>query len=258
MDPMHKSFIYGLRPVQEAIESGAPIDKVLIKEGLKHGFFRAFFAAVRKYEIPYQFVPQAKLNSITQKNHQGAVALMAPVEFQHIEDIIPGIFEKGKVPFIVLLDQLTDVRNFGAIVRTAECAGVHSIVISGKHFARIGPDAAKTSAGALYKIPLCRVSSLAALVDFLQKSGIQVVAVTEKASSNYVNLDFQIPTALVMGSEDQGISASLLKKIDQAVKIPVNGDLASLNVSVAAGIMMYEVVRQRNLSLNRGFQSSSD
>lgn len=244
--------------MQEALESGASIDKVLIKAGLKHGLYSTFFDAVRKYEIPYQFVPQAKLNSITRKNHQGVIALMAPVAFQRIEDIIPGIFEKGEVPFIVLLDQLTDVRNFGAIVRTAECAGVHAIVISAKHFARIGPDAAKTSAGALYKIPLCRVSSLAALVDFLQKSGIHVVAVTEKASGTYVDQDYRVPTALVMGSEDKGISAPLMKTLDQAVNIPLHGDVASLNVSVAAGIMMYEVVRQRDLSVNGGSQSSGD
>ena len=243
-----KSFIYGIRPVKEAIESGRSVDKVLIRDGLKNEFFREFFSAIREHDIPYQFVPQAKLNKITMKNHQGVIAFLAPVEFQDITEILPGIFERGANPFILLLDSLTDVRNFGAIVRTAEGAGVDAIVISQKHFARISEDAVKTSAGALYKVPVCRSPDMLSTVDYLHKSGIQVVAVTEKSERSYYDVDFTIPTALVVGSEDKGISGKLLEKLDISVSIPLAGDIESLNVSVATGVLLYEVVRQRNLS----------
>mgnify|MGYP006303968003 CR=1 FL=1 len=247
-----KAFIYGIRPVKEAIESGKSVDKVLIKDGLSNELFREFFKAIREHDIPYQFVPQTRLDKITRKNHQGVIAFLAPIEFQEITDILPGIFEKGVTPFILLLDNLTDVRNFGAIVRTAEGAGVHAIVISQKHFARISEDAAKTSAGALYKVTVCRTPDMPATVNYLQQSGIQVIAVTEKADQTYYDLDFTIPTALVMGSEDKGISRKLLDKLDKAVRIPLSGDMASLNVSVASGILIYEVVRQRNVASSGG------
>ena len=242
-----KSFIYGVRPVKEAIESGRSVDKVLIKDGLSNELFREFFSTIREHDIPYQFVPQAKLDKTTRKNHQGVIAFLALIEFQTITDIMPVIFEKGDIPFILLLDNLTDVRNFGAIVRTAEGAGVHAIVISQKHFARISEDAVKTSAGALYKVPLCRTSDMLSTVDYLQQSGIQVIAVTEKAERSYYDTDFKLPSALIMGSEEKGISGKLLDRLDKAVRIPLSGDIESLNVSVASGILMYEVVRQRNL-----------
>lgn len=247
MAPDKKSFIYGVRPVKEAIESGRSVDKVLIKDGLRNELFREFFNAIREHDIPYQFVPQPKLDKITRKNHQGVIAFLAPIEFQNLTDVLPGIFEKGTTPFILILDGLTDVRNFGAIVRTAEGAGVDAIVISQKHFARISEDAVKTSAGALYKIPVCRTPDMLFTIDYLKQSGIQVVAVTEKANQSYYNTDFTIPSALVMGSEDKGISGQLLEKLDISVSIPLAGDIESLNVSVAAGILLYEVVRQRNL-----------
>jgi 23S rRNA (guanosine2251-2'-O)-methyltransferase len=240
------SYIYGVRPVKEAIEAGRSVDKVLIKDGLKNELFREFFAAVRNHDIPYQFVPQRKLDKITPKNHQGVIAFLAPVDFQHIENVLPGLFEQGKVPFLLLLDRLTDVRNFGAIVRTAECAGVDAIVVTQKHFARIGDDAVKTSAGAIFKIPVCRSPDLTYVIDYLRKSGIQVVAVTEKTEKYYYDLNFKVPIALVMGSEDQGISSGVIKRCDEMVKIPLAGGIESLNVSVAAGIILYEVVRQRS------------
>ncbi|MEF8810104.1 MAG: 23S rRNA (guanosine(2251)-2'-O)-methyltransferase RlmB [Bacteroidales bacterium] len=242
-----KSFIYGVRPVKEAIESGKPVDKVLIKNGLKNEWFREFFNAVRDHDIPYQFVPASRLDKVTRKNHQGVIAFLTPVELQDITEVLPGIFEKGRNPFILLLDSLTDVRNFGAIVRTAEGAGVDAIVISQKHFARIGEDAVKTSAGALYKVPVCRTPDMISTLDYLYQSGIQVVAVSEKSDQNYYEADFTIPSALVMGSEDKGISGGLLNKLDQSVRIPLAGEIESLNVSVAAGIIMYEVVRQRHM-----------
>lgn len=243
-----QSFIYGVRPVKEAIVSGRSIDKVLIKDGLKSELFREFFTAIREHEIPYQFVPQPKLDKITRKNHQGVIAFLAPIELQDITEVLPGIFEKGGNPFILLLDSLTDVRNFGAIVRTAEGAGVDAIVISQKHFARISEDAVKTSAGALYKVPVCRTQDMISTLDYLYQSGIQMVALTEKAGQSYYDADFTIPSALVMGSEDKGISGKLLDKLDKAVRIPLAGEIESLNVSVAAGIIMYEVVRQRHIS----------
>ena len=243
-----KSFIYGVRPVKEAIESGRSLDKVLIKGGLKNESFRELMTVIREYDIPYQFVPQPKLDKITRKNHQGVIAFMAPVEFQKLTDVLPGLFEKGTIPFILLLDSLTDVRNFGAIVRTAEGAGVDAIVIPQKHFARISEDAVKTSAGALYKVPVCRTSDMLSTVDYLHNSGVQLVAVTEKTDQIYYDADFTMPSALVMGSEDTGISGKLMDKIDKTVRIPLAGDIESLNVSVAAGIIMYEVVRQRYVS----------
>jgi 23S rRNA (guanosine2251-2'-O)-methyltransferase len=247
MAPDKKSFIYGIRAVKEAIESGRYIDKVLIRDNLKNELFRELFSVIREYAITYQFVPQQKLDKITAKNHQGVIAFLSPIEFQNIGDILPGLFEKGRVPFVLLLDGLTDVRNFGAIVRTAECAGVDAIVISQKHFARISEDAVKTSGGALYKIPVCRSPDMLSTIELIQNSGIQVIAVTEKTDQYYFDVDLRNPTALVMGSEDKGISRNLLNKLDIAVKIPMKGRIESLNVSVAAGIVMYEVVRQREV-----------
>ncbi|MFP4621529.1 MAG: 23S rRNA (guanosine(2251)-2'-O)-methyltransferase RlmB [Bacteroidales bacterium] len=242
-----RSLIYGIRPVKEAIESRRSLDKVLIKDGLKSELFRECFSVIREYGIPYQFVPQPKLDKITGKNHQGVIAFLAPIEFQNITDILPGIFEIAATPFILLLDSLTDVRNFGAIVRTAEGAGVDAIVISQRHFARVSEDAVKTSAGALYKVPICRTSDMLDTVDYLNQSGVEVTGVTEKADQCYYEADFKKPAALVMGSEDKGISGNLLKKLHRTVRIPLAGDIESLNVSVAAGILLYEVVRQRNL-----------
>jgi len=173
------------------------------------------------------------------------VAFISPIEFQNLENILPALFEKGMNPFFVVLDKITDVRNFGAITRTAECAGVDAIIIPEKGSAQISADAVKTSAGALLKIPVCRVKNLSKTLKFLQESGIQLVAATEKAKENYYSTNFTAPTALVMGSEDTGVDMEILKVADKMVKIPIMGDIDSLNVSVAAGILMYEVVKQR-------------
>jgi 23S rRNA (guanosine2251-2'-O)-methyltransferase len=240
-----KSFTYGIRPVMEAIAAGQPIDKVLIRNGLKGEFFQEFFAAVRQQGIPFQFVPPGKLDRITRKNHQGVIAFLSPVDFYRIEEVLPGLFEQGKNPFLLILDGVTDVRNFGAILRTAECAGVQGVIIPQKNFARVSEDTAKTSAGALYRIPLCRATSLEDAIEYLKKSGIQVIGVTEKTQTDYYQLDMSNPTALVMGSEDRGISPALMQKVHFLARIPLAGEIESLNVSVAAGIMIYEAVRQR-------------
>lgn len=241
-----EDFIFGTRTVIEAIKNGRNIEKVLIKKGIDNLLFDELFQLIRENNIPYQYVPIEKINRITRKNHQGILAFMAAVEFAQLETLVPGLFEAGIDPLILVLDQLTDVRNFGAIVRTAECAGVHAVVIPEKGMARIGADALKTSAGALHTVPVCKVKSLPSAIRFLKDSGIKTVAATEKATVLYTRVEMNIPLAIIMGAEDVGISAPVLKVTDEQVKIPLFGEIESLNVSVAAAIMIYEAVRQRN------------
>jgi len=241
----NKDFIFGIRAVIEAVRSGKQIDKLMIRSGLKGELIYELMGLVKEFNIPVQYVPNERINRVTMKNHQGVVAFISPIEFQNLENILPALFEKGMNPFFVVLDKITDVRNFGAITRTAECAGVDAIIIPEKGSAQISADAVKTSAGALLKIPVCRVKNLSKTLKFLQESGIQLVAATEKAKENYYSTNFTAPTALVMGSEDTGVDMEILKVADKMVKIPIMGDIDSLNVSVAAGILMYEVVKQR-------------
>ena len=245
-----KDFIFGIRPVIEAINSGKNIDKLMIRKGLKGELYYELMTLVKQFEIPIQIVPNERINRVTPKNHQGVLAFISPIEFQNIEQILPSLYEKGKVPFIVMLDKVTDVRNFGAISRTAECAGVDAVIIPDKGSARISADAVKTSAGALHNVPVCRVKSLTKTIRFLQDSGVQIIAATEKASDYYYQVDFTMPTAILMGAEDRGVAIEYLKICDKMVKIPVLGEIESLNVSVAASILIYEAVKQRlNLSL---------
>jgi 23S rRNA (guanosine2251-2'-O)-methyltransferase len=239
-------FIFGTRAVIEAIKNGRPVEKVLIKKGLENDLFRQLFALVKENNIPFQFVPLEKINRVTRKNHQGVLAFVSAVEFADIEMVVPGLFESGIEPLVLILDQVTDVRNFGAIVRTAECGGVHAIVVPEKGMARIGADAVKTSAGALHSIPICRSSNLVSTINFLKNSGVKVVASTEKTEKIYTQAKMNGPLALVMGAEDTGISPAILKLADEQVKIPLFGKIESLNVSVAAGLMIYEAIRQRN------------
>jgi len=193
-------------------------------------------------------VPIEKLNKITTKNHQGVVAFISAVTYQRIEDIIPTIYEEGRMPFIVVLDGVTDVRNFGAIARTCECAGVDAIVIPTKGGAAINADAVKTSAGALLSIPVCREANLTNVLKFLASSGIKIVAATEKASMNYTESSMTEPIAIVMGSEDEGVAPEHLRICDDMIRIPLLGSIDSLNVSVAAGVLIYEAVRQRQIN----------
>lgn len=241
-----KDYIFGLRAVIETIEAGKSIDKILVKRDLNGELAHELFAKIKEYDILYQKVPLEKLNRITLKNHQGVIALLSPVEYYKLENLVPSVYEEGRIPFIILLDRLTDTRNFGAIARTAECSGADAIVIPERGSVSVTPDAVKTSAGALLHLPVCRVRNMADSVRFLQDSGFKVVGATEKTTLNYTEIDFRGPVAIVMGSEDAGISEDVLRICDSLGAIPILGNIGSLNVSVAAGIIMYEVVRQRS------------
>jgi 23S rRNA (guanosine2251-2'-O)-methyltransferase len=242
-----KDMIFGIRAVLEAIVAGKEIDKILVRRDMTSELSRELFSALNGLEVPVQKVPIERLNKITVKNHQGVVAFISPVTFQRIEDIIPGIYEQGRMPFIVVLDGITDVRNFGAIARTCECAGVDAIVVPLKGGAALNGDAVKTSAGALLKIPVCREHNLTDAIKYIASSGIKIVAATEKATQNYTEASMSEPLAIVMGSEDEGVSAENLRICDDMVRIPMLGTIDSLNVSVAAGVLIYEAVRQRGV-----------
>lgn len=242
-----ESIIFGLRPIIEAVKAGKEIDKLLIQNGLKNELFGEMMSLLKKHNIVYQYVPLEKLNRLTTKNHQGVVGYISTIEYNKIEKILPLVFEAGKTPLILILDRITDVRNFGAIARTAECAGVDAIVIPNRGAAQINADAIKTSTGALHTIPVCREENLKDVIMFLRESGLQVIACTEKTNDNYYSLDFTLPVAIIMGSEENGISSEYLKLADSKAKIPLMGEIDSLNVSVATGIVLYEAVKQRLL-----------
>jgi len=237
--------VFGIRAVIEAIRSDKEIEALYIQRGLGGGLLAELRDLLTEYQIIAQQVPVEKLNRITMKNHQGVVAFISPITYQKIEDIIPAIFEKGEVPLILVLDAITDVRNMGAIVRTAECAGVHAIVIPAKGSAQINPDAIKTSAGALYKIPVCRHDNFMQTIKFLQESGLQLVCCTEKTNDDIYKPDYTPPTAIIVGSEEDGIRNEIIRVADHLAKIPMFGEIESLNVSVSTGIILYEAVRQR-------------
>lgn len=238
-------FIFGLRPVMEALEAGKTIDKIFLQNALQGQIYAELKATLAKHKIRANYVPVEKLNRFTRKNHQGVVAFISDVPFYNIENLLPQIFEEGKTPFLLMLDRLTDVRNFGAICRTAECVGIDAIIIPEKGGAPINSDAIKTSAGALYNIKICKEKNLAHTVDFLQQSGIQVFAATEKAEKLIYDVDFSGPSLIVMGNEETGISKEVLHHSDEKIKLPIQGKIQSLNVSVACGAILYEAVRQK-------------
>lgn len=239
--------VFGIRAVVEAIRSGKEIEALYLQRGVSGGLMNELKELLNAYHITAQQVPVEKLNRLTPKNHQGAVAFISPIVYQKIEDIIPQLFEAGQAPLILVLDSVTDVRNMGAISRTAECAGVHAIVVPSKGSAQINPDAIKTSAGALYKIPVCRHDNLLQTVKFLQESGLQLVCCTEKTKDDIYTPDYTAPTAIVMGSEEDGVRNEIIRIADHLAKIPMYGEIESLNVSVATGIILYEAVRQRRV-----------
>jgi len=241
-------YIFGIRAVIEAIESGKSIDKVMIRKDLGGDLARELMAVIKEYDVVTQRVPQERLNRITMKNHQGVIALMSPVTYHRLDNLLPSLYEDGINPFMLVLDGLTDTRNFGAIGRTADCSGVNGIVIPERNSVSVTPDAVKTSAGGLFYVPVCRERDLVSAVRFLKDSGVKVVAASEKAARDYTECDLTVPVAIVMGSEDTGISDSVLRLCDELVAIPMMGNIGSLNVSVAAGVMMYEAVRQRRLA----------
>lgn len=237
--------VFGIRAVMEAIRSGKEIESLYIQRGLGGELFNELKSTLNEFQITAQQVPVEKLNRITAKNHQGIVAFISPIVYQKIEDIIPQVYERGEVPLILVLDGITDVRNMGAIARSAECAGVHAIVLPVKGSAQINEDAIKTSAGALYQIPVCRHNNLLQTVQFLQSSGLQLVCCTEKTTEDIYQPDYTSPTAIIMGSEEDGIGNELIRIADHLAKIPMFGKIESLNVSVSTGVILYEAVRQR-------------
>lgn len=242
--------VIGFRPVLEALRSGKDLDKVLIQKGLQGELFREVRQALQDAEIPYQLVPGEKLNALSRANHQGIIAFYASTSFGNLDEVVQRTFESGVDPCILMLDGVTDVRNFGAACRSAEGLGAHAVVIPEKGSARVNEEAVKSSAGALLHLPVCREKSLAAAVKRLQNSGIRVAACTEKAADLIFKTDVSGPVCLIMGSEETGIAPDLLKIADVLVKIPMTGKTSSLNVSVAAGIILYEVARQRTNDIN--------
>ena len=240
------NFIFGSRAVIEAIDSGQEIEKVLVQKNLKNELILELIRKAKSNNVPFVKVPEEKLNRLTRKNHQGVVSYLSPIHFQSLDHIIEECFSKGKDPLLVILDRITDVRNLGAISRTMECAGAHALVIQSRGNALIGGDAMKTSAGALNLLPVCRVENLKNTIDFLRSSGIKVIGCTEKTDNSVYESAFEGPLAIILGSEEDGISKEYLKLCDNLVKIPMKGKIESLNVSVSAGIILYEVLRQRD------------
>ena len=240
--------IFGVRAVLEAIDAGKEIDKILIKRDILSELSRELFAAVKGTNIPVQRVPVEKLNRITRKNHQGVIAFVSAVEYASVETFVPYLFEEGKDPLLVLLDGITDVRNFGSIARTCECAGVDAIIIPSHGSVTVNADAVKTSAGALHTLPVCREKNITETIKYLKASGFRIVCATERGKINYTQSDFNVPTCIVMGAEDTGIPSEHLDLCDDWVSIPQYGKIESLNVSVATAVILYEAVRQRHLT----------
>lgn len=238
-------YIFGIRAIMEAIDAGKTIDKVLLRRDLGGDLAKELIEKIKQSGIVSQRVPVEKLNRITMKNHQGAIAILSPVGYHKLENILPALYEDGKTPLILVLDGITDARNFGAIARTADCAAVDAIVIPERGSASATSDAVKASAGALFYVPVCREKDIASAVKMLKESGCLVVGASEKGAVDYTKADFTVPVAIVMGAEDTGISPEVIRSCNLLAAIPILGNIGSLNVGVAAGVMMYEAVRQR-------------
>jgi 23S rRNA (guanosine2251-2'-O)-methyltransferase len=240
--------IFGLRAVIEAVRAGKQIDRLLVRQGLQGALYHELMIEVRQHSIPYQIVPLERIELVTRKNHQGVLAWLSLIEFQSISNLLPMIYEKGEDPLIIVLDGVSDVRNFGAIVRSADCLGAHAVIIPEKGSARITADAIKTSAGALHSFPVCREKSIGRSIGFLKESGLKVITANEKSGSEISRSPLKGPLVLILGSEDKGINRDLLSMADLQVRIHMTGSISSLNVSVAAGIILYEIARQRSLT----------
>lgn len=237
--------IYGTRAVMEAILAGKTIERIMIQSGLANDLIKELIHTAKNHNVQINYVPAEKLKRMSSRNHQGVICILSSVSYSSLDNVIDKVFSDGREPFLLLLDRVTDVRNFGAIARTAECAGVDAIVIAEKGNAPIGSDAMKTSAGALNHVAVCRERDLKRTIKLLHDSGIRVVACTEKTDKNLYEINLAGPVALIMGSEEDGISDELLRSADELAKIPLKGKIGSLNVSVAAGVALYEVVRQK-------------
>ena len=237
--------IFGIRAIIEAINAEKEIDKVFVQKDAQGDLMQDLMKTMKRNNINFSYVPVEKLNRLTPNNHQGAVATIAPISFVSLENLVEKVTESGKMPLLLILDQLSDARNFGAIIRTAECTGVDGIIIQKQGSAPVNGDTVKTSAGAVFNVPICKVDHIKDAIFYLQGSGIKTVAATEKTENTVYDIDFTVPVAIVMGSEGKGVSSGILKIVDQQAKLPMLGEIASLNVSVACGAFLYELVRQR-------------
>jgi len=244
--PPEKEMIFGIRAVIEAIDAGKVLDKVLLRRDMSSTIGKELLQKLSGTNTPVQKVPMEKLNQFTDKNHQGVIAFLSPIEFYPIEDLVQSLFDNGKTPLLMILDGITDVRNFGAIARTCACAGVDALIISARGSVAVNGDAVKTSAGALHTLPVCKVENLQNCLTYLKDSGLRIVAATEHTTTNYTEVDMTVPTAIIMGSEEKGIFQANLSIATDQVRIPMTGTIESLNVSVAAGVIIYEAIRQRN------------
>ncbi len=239
------NLLYGLRPVIEAIQAGREIDRLMLQHGLKGELLPELRKLLNENNIPFQYVPVEKLNRLTRANHQGVVCFVSPIAFQPIENLLMSVYEKGETPLFLMLDRITDVRNLGAIARSAECAGVHGLIIPDRGGAPISSDAMKTSAGALSVLPVHRSSNLKITLDYLKESGLTIVAASEKGDMPYYETTYREPMVLILGSEEDGVSPEYLKRCDKVVNIPMRGTIGSLNVSVAAGILLFEIMKSQ-------------
>jgi 23S rRNA (guanosine2251-2'-O)-methyltransferase len=238
--------IFGIRAIIEAITAGKEIDKVFIQTDAQGDLMQELLKLLKKKSINFSYVPVEKLNRLTTNNHQGAVATIAPISFVSLEEMVNNVIENEKKPLFLILDQLSDARNFGAIIRTAECTGVHGIIVQKTGSAPVNGDTVKTSAGAVFNVPICKVDHIKDAIFYLQGSGITTVAATEKTEDSLYDINFNQPLAIIMGSEDRGINPSVLKIVDAKAKLPMFGSIGSLNVSVACGAFLYETIRQRS------------
>lgn len=237
--------IYGLHAIIKAIEAKQAINKVYLQRGLKGDLFKELEFIIRKNRISSSYVPIEKLNKLSEHNHQGAVATISSISFYDFEPLLEDILAKKSTPLFLLLDQVSDVRNFGAIIRTAECCGVDAIIVPKSGSAPLNDDAIKTSAGAAFNIPITKVDHIKDALFYLQASDVKTIAATEKTEKSIYSLNFKESCAIIMGSEGRGINPSILKMVDYKAKLPLLGKIESLNVSVACGVFLYEAVRQR-------------
>lgn len=244
----NKDLVFGHRPIIEAIKAGKTLDKLFVQKNLDGELASELLEIAKENKVVITRVPPEKLNRLTRKNHQGVVGFISPIEFANIDHIIDQCFSDGRDPLVLVLDRITDVRNFGAIVRTAECVGADAIVLPSRGAAQVSGDAMKTSAGALNLVPICRTNNLLALLKSLQQSGLNLIACTEKSTTALYEVTFNHPSIIIMGSEDAGIAPEILAICDQKAKIPLNGKIESLNVSTSTGIILYEALRQRGLA----------
>ena len=236
-----------MHPVLEAVKSNKPIDKLYIQKGMASSKIDAILNDLDQEAVSVNYVPIEKLDRLIRSNHQGIIASISPISFKSLEEVVENLLETKKDPVFIILDQVSDVRNFGAILRTAECTGVDAVIIQKKGGAPVSGDTVKASAGAIFNLAICKVDHIKDAIFYLQGSGIKTIAATEKTSQTIYDTDLTGPLAIIMGSEGKGVSKSVLSLVDQSASLPVLGKINSLNVSVACGVFLYEMIRQRRL-----------